>query len=101
MGLPGGGRPRGGHHLPRLAEAVAELEEGLGSDMASWRWDRFHTILLVHPLPDLSLGPFPADGSIDTVHNAFYPLLASGAPPAGGPALCMCVDVAPGMRRAA
>ena len=86
--------------LRSLAEAVVDLEEVLGPDMASWRWSRFHTILLVHPLPDLSLGPFPADGSIDTVHNAFYPLLGSGAPAEGGPALCMCVDVAPGMRRA-
>lgn len=86
--------------LHSLAEALAELEELLGPDMTSWQWGRFHTLRVVHGLPDLSLGPFPADGSIDTVHNAVYPLLASGAPTEAGPALCTCVDVAPGMRRA-
>jgi penicillin amidase len=86
--------------LRSLTDALADLEQLLGLEMDSWDWGRFHTLKLIHAVKDLSLGPFPVDGSIDTVHNGVYPLLSEGAPMEGGPALCMCVDVEKGMRRA-
>ncbi|MDP2950604.1 MAG: penicillin acylase family protein, partial [Chloroflexota bacterium] len=86
--------------LRSLADAVADLEEQLGPETSTWQWGRFHTLLVIHALGDFSLGPFPIDGSIDTVHNAVYPLLARTAPTEGGPAMCMCVDVEKGMWRA-
>jgi penicillin amidase len=86
--------------LRSLADSLAELEEIFGPEMDSWEWGRFHTLKLIHALGDLSLGPFPVDGSMETVHNAVYPLLSKGAPMEGGPALCMCVDVKKGMQRA-
>jgi penicillin amidase len=62
-----------------LEEAVAELRERLGPDMAAWRYGqpRMHHVLLRHPLSaavdsaaraGLDLGPLPRGGSAQTVN---------------------------------
>jgi penicillin amidase len=56
-------------------QAVAQLERETGSsDPASWGWGRLHRMDIPHPLGRsgllhafLSIGPFPGDGTVDTV----------------------------------
>ncbi len=54
--------------------AVTELRAEYGDDVRTWRYGRFHTLTLRHPLsavpalaPLLNRGPFPMGGDIDTV----------------------------------
>jgi len=70
--------------LRALEEAVDELTESLGRDMARWRWGDLHTatfenqslgqsgIGLVEAI--FNRGPVPVDGSIATVNNTGYSL---------------------------
>ncbi len=68
--------------LQSLEEAVEELTETLGQDMARWRWGELHTatfenqslgqsgIGLIEAL--FNRGPVPVDGTIATVNNTGY-----------------------------
>jgi len=73
---------RDGILMKALEEAVEELTETLGGNMARWRWDDLHTatfenqslgqcgIGLVEAI--FNRGPVPVDGSIATVNNTGY-----------------------------
>lgn len=68
--------------LQSLEEAVEELTETLGRDMARWRWGDLHTatfenqslgqsgIGLIEAL--FNRGPVPVDGTIATINNTGY-----------------------------
>ncbi len=70
--------------LRALEEAVEELTETLGRDMAHWRWGDLHTatfenqslgqsgIGLIEAI--FNRGPVPVDGTIATVNNTGYSL---------------------------
>jgi penicillin amidase len=70
--------------LRALEEAVEELSETLGRDMARWRWGDLHTatfenqslgqcgIGLIEAI--FNRGPVPVDGTIATVNNTSYDL---------------------------
>ncbi len=70
--------------LLALQDAIDELDEKLGGDMASWRWGDLHTatfenqslgqsgIGLIEAL--FNRGPVPVDGAIATVNNTGYSL---------------------------
>jgi penicillin amidase len=36
-----------------FASAVDQVKEALGDDVATWRWDRLHTVSFVHPLSSM------------------------------------------------
>jgi len=62
-----------------LSEALTELEEKLGKNMAKWRWDKLHTVMFRHflgtetmPGKLLNIGPLPMPGSYTTVFNGGY-----------------------------
>ncbi|WP_326566687.1 penicillin acylase family protein [Amycolatopsis rhabdoformis] len=64
-----------------LPAAVAEVEELLGADRATWAWGRLHVARAQHPLkallgtvPEdrLTTEPLPRGGSGDTVGNTAY-----------------------------
>jgi len=61
------------------AEALAWLEQHLGSDRDAWRWERVHTLTLRHPLGTNPLlrelferGPVSHPGTWNTVNNSLY-----------------------------
>ncbi|MDY6875049.1 MAG: penicillin acylase family protein [Chloroflexota bacterium] len=70
--------------LRALEEAVEELTETLGRDMARWRWGDLHTATFenqslgqsgIGPIEALfNRGPVPVDGTIATVNNTGYSL---------------------------
>lgn len=72
-------RPRRNLVGNSLREAVRELTEKLGGDIAGWRWGKIHTLSLQHPLsyvkplaPILSIERFPTPGDWVTVNMGFY-----------------------------
>lgn len=84
-----------------LGDAVAELTRQFGPSMAQWQWGRIHQVTFSHPqFPDLSLGPFPRRGSIDTVDSAHAGLLGQRFDTGGGPSLRFRAEVIPGAIRA-
>ncbi|HKN59965.1 MAG TPA: penicillin acylase family protein, partial [Candidatus Acidoferrales bacterium] len=56
-------------------QAAADLEKvARSSDVAAWSWGNLHVLDMVHPLGRtrllhrlLSIGPFPSNGTVDTV----------------------------------
>jgi len=63
-----------------FSKAVSWLENRLGSDPETWTWGSLHKIPLDHNLDQIPLigdylndGPFPLDGSHNTVAAASYP----------------------------
>jgi penicillin amidase len=66
---------------------IAELCGELGSDVGEWRYGRYHTLTLRHPLgasaalaPLLNRGPFPMGGDADTVRMGYAPRQHAGQP---------------------
>ena len=66
-----------------FSETVASLASRFGSDIARWRWDRVHRLVVKHPMASvrlldrvfrLSRGPYPVGGSFHTVCPFYYPL---------------------------
>ena len=61
-----------------LEDAVRELVNRFGSDVARWRWGDMHTITFEHPLAIaplallLNIGPFPRAGDGYSVNNGGY-----------------------------
>jgi len=67
--------------------AIAELRAELGDDVSNWRYGRYHTLTLRHPLgasaalaPLLNRGPFPIGGDSDTVRMGHSPRQFAGQP---------------------
>ena len=70
--------------LRALEDAVAELSETLGADMAGWRWGDLHTATFesdslgqcgIAPIEAIfNRGPVAVDGSLATVNNTAYSL---------------------------
>ena len=68
--------------LQALEEAVEELTETLGRNMARWRWGDLHTATFENQSVGqcgigvieaiFNLGPVPVDGSIATINNTGY-----------------------------
>jgi len=66
---------------------IAELRDELGDDPDEWRYGRYHTLTLRHPLgaaaalaPLLNRGPFPMGGDGDTVRMGNAPRQYAGQP---------------------
>jgi penicillin amidase len=97
--LPAG---RSGDEL--LSEAweatVAELRDELGDDVSHWRYGRYHTLTLRHPLggaaalaPLLNRGPFSMGGDSDTVRMGYAPRQHAGQPFYVGPSYRQICDL--------
>jgi penicillin amidase len=66
---------------------IAELRAELGDDVSAWRYGRYHTLTLRHPLgaaaalaPLFNRGPFPTGGDSDTVRMGHSPRQFAGQP---------------------
>ncbi len=66
---------------------IAELRAELGDDVGTWRYGRYHTLTLRHPLgaaaalaPLFNRGPFPIGGDSDTVRMGHSPRQFAGQP---------------------
>jgi penicillin G amidase len=66
---------------------ITELRAELGDDVRDWRYGRYHTLTLRHPLgaaaaiaPLLNRGPFPIGGDADTVRMGHAPRQFAGRP---------------------
>ncbi|MEO7911805.1 MAG: penicillin acylase family protein, partial [Roseiflexaceae bacterium] len=66
---------------------IAELRAEMGDDVGDWRYGRYHTLTLRHPLgasaalaPLLNRGPFPIGGDSDTVRMGHSPRQFAGQP---------------------
>ena len=64
-----------------FSTAIADLEERLGPDIGSWKWNEIQTIELTHAMGDiwplsllLNRGPYPHGGDHMTVGRAAYDL---------------------------
>jgi len=63
-----------------LTEAVKELEEKFGNNVADWQWRNLHTVTFAHPFSSaspllakvLDIGPYPISGDGTTVFNTEY-----------------------------
>lgn len=83
-----------------LNGAAAELAEQFGGDAAGWKWGGLHRLTLGHRLGGrFDIGPFEADGAIDTVDNAGFGLMGENFDFGGGPSLRMTVELRPGAVR--
>lgn len=67
--------------LSSLEEAVKDLTQQLGNDMAAWRWGRLHRATFNHPFGEMkplnllfNAGPYETGGDGLTVNNAGYPV---------------------------
>ncbi len=61
--------------LKSITNAVGQLNQKLGGDQASWRWDKLHTITFAHPLGSVkplnlvfNFGPYAVGGDGTTVN---------------------------------
>jgi penicillin G amidase len=66
---------------------IAELRAELGDDVGEWRYGRYHTLTLRHPLgasaalaPLFNRGPYPIGGDSDTVRMGHSPRQFAGQP---------------------
>jgi penicillin amidase len=65
-----------------FGEAVAYLNETLGSGIEQWQWGKIHTLTLYHPFGKssslmgyfMNIGPYPMGGSIATINPQPYRL---------------------------
>jgi penicillin amidase len=72
--------------LSAFRRAVSGLSEKEGPRMSTWKWGRFHRLVLHHPLGyapqfrgvanflSVNLSPIPLPGDRNTVNNGFYAL---------------------------
>jgi penicillin G amidase len=84
--LPGG-RTSDGLLSDAWDATIAELRAELGDDVSDWRYGRYHTLTLRHPLgasaalaPLFNRGPFPIGGDSDTVRMGHSPRQFAGQP---------------------
>ncbi|MEM8534033.1 MAG: penicillin acylase family protein [Chloroflexota bacterium] len=80
---------------------IMELRQAYGDNVQNWRYGRFHTLTLRHPLsvvPALARlfnrGPFPIGGDIDTVCMGYMPRKFIGKPRYIGPSYRQICDPA-------
>ena len=61
-----------------MKEALAELQDMFGDDIASWKWGRGHRMYFEHPLGSklsfFNLDPIPTHGSHHTINSGFWSL---------------------------
>ncbi len=86
--------------LTTLGAAYAELEKGAGPDPQAWRWGKLHYSYFAHPISimgdvaartRLNVGPFPGQGSANTVNQSSY--RPSDFLKLNGPSFRVVVDV--------
>jgi penicillin amidase len=81
-------------------EAVVALEKQLGNTVASWTWNKVHTVEHQHPLgkvsalkPIFNVGPFEIAGTNEVINNLMFGLNASGNyKVTGGPSTRRIID---------
>lgn len=81
-------------------EAVVALEKQLGTNVASWTWNKVHTVEHQHPLgkvsalkPIFNLGPFEIAGTNEVINNLMFGLNASANyKVTGGPSTRRVID---------
>ncbi|OAZ05278.1 penicillin acylase family protein [Flavobacterium succinicans] len=81
-------------------EAVVALEKQLGTTVASWTWNKVHTVEHQHPLgkvsalkPIFNVGPFEIAGTNEVINNLMFGLNASGNyKVTGGPSTRRVID---------
>ena len=81
-------------------EAIAALEKQLGATVASWTWNKVHTVEHQHPLgkvsalkPIFNVGPFEITGTNEVINNLMFGLNASGNyKVTGGPSTRRVID---------
>lgn len=64
-----------------LVDAISELEETFGKDIAKWQWGKLHTVTHKHTFSGqfslldqfINIGPFPIGGDGTTIFNTEYP----------------------------
>lgn len=79
-----------------LNDAVAELQNQLGADPEGWRWGLLHKVTLGHTLGGKwNLGPYEADGGMDTVNVADFGIIGGDFNFGHGPAQRMTVELNP------
>jgi len=68
-----------------LVEAVASLENQLGTDITAWNWGKVHTLEHPHPLGTIAalknyfnVGPFSINGAREVINNRGYNYNNSG-----------------------
>jgi len=69
--------------IKSFKEAIAYLNETMGSNVDDWQWGKLHTLTLYHPFGKssslmgyfMNIGPFPMGGSIATVNPQPYKLI--------------------------
>lgn len=68
-----------------LADALTELENKYGKDIADWQWGKIHQAIFKHPFSGVSglldnfidIGPFNIGGDGTTIFNTEYPFYES------------------------
>ncbi len=87
-----------------LQESLDELSLTYGYDIEKWEWGKDHTLTLKHGLGErnkaYNIGPFPRNGSNDTVDNAGFPFFRRSFATASGPSLRTTVELKPGVEHA-
>ncbi len=79
-----------------LNDAVAELETQLGADSRKWRWGAIHKVTFGHDLGGkYNVGPFEADGGMDTVNVADFGINGGDFNFGHGPSMRMTVELKP------
>lgn len=81
-------------------EAVVALEKQLGTNVASWTWNKVHTVEHQHPLgkvsalkPIFNVGPFEIAGTNEVINNLMFGMNASGNyKVTGGPSTRRVID---------
>lgn len=68
-----------------LLEVIGSLESDFGPDIAKWTWNKVHSLEHGHPIGQVealrsffNVGPFPIDGSRETINNLGFPYDSSG-----------------------
>lgn len=68
-----------------FAQAIADLQKQLGSDMELWQWRKVHTLEHEHPIGKVAalrsyfnVGPFEAEGTNEVINNLLFPLSETG-----------------------
>jgi penicillin amidase len=81
-------------------EAIAALENQLGSSVSNWEWSKVHTVEYQHPLgklailrPFFNVGPFGVQGSVEVINNQFFDFSEDGQYKVkGGPSSRRIID---------
>lgn len=71
--------------IKSLQEAIAFLEKQLGEKMATWTWNRVHTLEHQHPMGQVkslrnyfNVGPFEINGGKEVINNLSFNLDSTG-----------------------